>query len=77
LGESGDINAALVGRFAASPSVGSFNLASANRGRDVLNATLGGDITVAAHTRLFALVNGNWRENESGYSAMAGVKIGF
>lgn len=75
--ESGDINAPLVGRFSAAPSAGSFSIASADRGRDVLTAMVGGDITVAAHTRLFALVNGNWRENESGYSAVAGVKIGF
>lgn len=75
--EYGDINAPLVGRFSAAPTAGSFSIASAERGRDVLTAMVGGDITVAANTRLFALVNGNWRENESGYSAMAGVKIGF
>jgi autotransporter-associated beta strand protein/YVTN family beta-propeller protein len=75
--ESGDINAPLVGRFSAAPSAGSFSIASADRGRDVLTAMVGSDITVAANTRLFALVNGNWRENESGYSAVAGVKIGF
>ena len=75
--EYGDINAPLVGRFSAAPTAGSFSIASAERGRDVITAMVGGDITVAANTRLFALVNGNWRENESGYSAMAGVKIGF
>lgn len=75
--EYGDINAPLVGRFSAAPTAGSFSIASAERGADVFTAMVGGDITVAANTRLFALVNGNWRENESGYSAMAGVKIGF
>ncbi len=75
--EYGDINAPLTGRFSAAPSAGSFSIGSANRGRDVLNAMAGSDITVAQNTRLFALVSGNWRENEHGYSAVAGVKIGF
>jgi hypothetical protein len=39
--------------------------------------TASADYDGAANTRLFALVNGNWRENENGYSAVAGVKIGF
>jgi len=75
--ESGDLNAPLAGRFSAAPSAGTFTIASAERGNDVMSATVGGDITVTANTRLFALVNGNWRDNENGYSAMAGVKIGF
>ncbi|MCX6051066.1 MAG: autotransporter domain-containing protein [Campylobacterales bacterium] len=75
--ESGDTNAPLSGRFSAAPTAGSFSIASANRGQDVLTATVGGDITIAKYTKLFALVNANKRENEEGYTAMAGVKVGF
>ncbi|MCX6051112.1 MAG: hypothetical protein NTZ60_01250 [Campylobacterales bacterium] len=67
----------LSGRFSAAPTAGSFSIASANRGQDVLTAMVGGDITVAKYTKLFALVNANKRENEEGYTAMAGVKVGF
>lgn len=57
--ESGDLNPPLVGRFSAGSNAGTFSIASAQRGSDVLTATIGGDITVANHTRLFALANGN------------------
>lgn len=75
--EYGDVNAPLVGRFSAAPDAGSFSIASANRGRDVLTTSLGGDISLTKNSRLFTLVNANFRENEKSYSAMGGVKIGF
>ena len=75
--EFGDVNAPLVGRFSAAPNAGSFSIASAERGRDVLTTALGGDVSLTQNSRLFALVNASFRENEESYSAMGGVKIGF
>ena len=75
--EFGDVNQALVGRFSAAPTAGSFSIAGAKRGEDVLTAMIGGDIKVASYTRLFTLVNASLRENEESYSVMGGVKIGF
>ncbi|MDK9692795.1 MAG: autotransporter domain-containing protein [Sulfurimonas sp.] len=75
--ELGDVNAPLVGRFSAAPNAGSFSIASANRGRDVLTTSLGGDVSLTQNSHLFALVNASFRENEESYSAMGGVKIGF
>lgn len=75
--EFGDLETPLVGRFAAAPNAGTFSIASQKLGENIFNTSMGVDISLSEYIKFFSVLSGYMRENQDGYSGMAGVKIGF